>query len=188
LWFSGFLFQFMAVMFGIHLLSGLVEWRPANALVNSLRSHMRDADRCTRIFRDQRFTWDRAQGFTPPVKSRGAEFARLVYMNRGIAGEGTNGSLLYRISFEAEVKNLNNGLIKPFAPFGELFFEVSPDSRILGCLMEVPIDTSTEGLQTMVRKPCEEKGWIRRMLCDKGSDRCEPLSQCEHEAKDRGAS
>ena len=171
-------------MFGVHTLAGLVEWRSTHALAKDLRKNLNEEAVCARLFVGQNFSWLEAQPFSIDLTSSGAEFASLTYVNKGSVGQGAKGNHLYRVAFEAAVRDKDSQEVVRFPSFYNHLFEVDGHNVIVSCHPDdlLRFSTSTPA-QEVTYKPCETEGWQRRMLCDRGTDRCYPVSQCERRQK-----
>lgn len=185
LWYSGILVQLAIVLMGLQTLAGLLELRPTHRLAAKLSEKLEADKYCATLFRGQVFAWLDPQPFTvDDVAVRGAELVRLAYRNEGSTGTSPEGYHLYRVSFEAEIRDTGSRETIAFPPLAELIFEVNKDDRIVDCRHE-PLAASAgapvapTAAQDVRYQACEKSGWSRRYLCDRGTERCYPVSQCE---------
>ncbi len=180
LWYSGMLMQCVIVLIGLQSLMASIQWRPTHALERKLSTELAKIDECTQMFNGQDFSWLNPRTVDMQMRTRVAELVHLQYRNAGSLEINPAGHHIYRVWFEPSVKDLKSGEVVKFPPRSEQFFEVDLNGKIVRCVSGhqdqfVP----APNLQESVTKACEEKGWTRRMTCDRGTDRCYPLAQCE---------
>ncbi len=181
-WYSGIVVQFAVVLIGLQTFSGLFERRPTHRLARAISEKLTDTKNCTFQFRGTPFSWLDPQSFTTEeVSASGAELIKLTYRNLGSMGITPEGYHLYRVVFEASIKDTSTGEIVVFPPLAEQLMQVNSDSRVVTCSPEISNGTRSDStqVQEVSMKPCETPGWSRRFLCDRGTNRCYPMAQCE---------
>lgn len=182
LWYSGILFQCLIVLFGLQALLGRMIVRPTHVAERDLNAFLSDDKNCTDLFAGQEFSWlsPARVDLKPDFFNRSAELDRLIYRNAGSYALDENGNHVYRVYFEADIKDKKTGEIVRFPPHVEQYFEVARNGKINRCNSTYKSQvTPAANLQESVTRPCDEKGWSRRLLCDRGTERCYPLAQCE---------
>ncbi len=179
LWFSGILMMCVVVLIGLQSLMTMVSWRPTHTLERKLAKELSNTLSCTEKFSGQQFSWLNPRIVDLQMRSRGAELVQLEYRNSGSLELLANGHHVYRVWFEPSVKDLKSGEVVRFPPRIEQYFEVDHSGTIVACVARGGQIVPASNLQETVTKACEEKGWSRRMVCDKGTERCYPLAQCE---------
>lgn len=181
LWYSGILFQCLIVLFGLQALLGRMIVRPTHVAERDLNAFLSDDKNCTDLFAGQEFSWLNPARVEFVARDwRGAELDQLIYRNAGSYALTENGSHVYRIYFEADIKDKKSGEIVRFPPRVEQYFEVAHNGKINRCISTYKAQTApAANLQESVTRACDEKGWSRRLVCDRGTERCYPLAQCE---------
>jgi hypothetical protein len=157
-----------------------IDRRPTHKAERNLAAFLTDTRSCTELFAGQEFAWLNPAAVSLVPNWRGAELVQLIYRNAGSLDMTSTHHHIYRVWFEADIKDKKTGEIVRFPPRVEQFFEVDLNGKIVACVerhrgQHIP----APNLQETVSKACEEKGWTRRMLCDRGTERCYPLAQCE---------
>jgi hypothetical protein len=180
LWYSGMLMQCVLVLIGLQSFMATIQWRPTHALERDLNAHLSDTEECTQKFVGEEFAWLNPRIVDMQMRTRSAELVQLQYRNAGSVEITPAGHHIYRVWFEPSVKDLKSGEVVRFPPRVEQYFEVDLAGRIVRCVAgHADTYVPAPNLQENVTKACEEKGWARRMACDRGTDRCYPLAQCE---------
>lgn len=179
LWFCGILVQLILVFTGLQTILSWIEIRPTHRLAHALAEKLKDPTYCTTLFRGQEFAWQEERSFTTEdVSALGAELVKLTYRNQGSTGLSAEGYHIYRVAFEAEIRDTRTREVISFPPIAEMRVEVNRDDRVTDCQVD-KLDGATSPQQDVRFKTCEREGWARRFLCDKGTERCYPMAQCE---------
>lgn len=180
LWYSGILMQALLVIMGIHSLVAAFDRRPAHTLHTQLFTKMAEQDFCNSTLKGQEFDWREPKVIQVDLKSNKAEIQKVAYTNRGSVGKTPEGYHVYRLQLEAEIKDLGTSEVIHFPPRNERLVEVDSRNRIVACHPELNApNLSADRLQEIKSQACEKAGWSRRLLCDKGSERCYPMTLCE---------
>lgn len=171
--------QAMLVILGIYSLVSAMDRRPAHTLYRDIARQLSESDYCSTIFQGQSFEWLEPQDVRSVITSKRAEVERLTYQNEGTIGR-IEGHHIYRVGFSARIRDNSSGEIVEFPAKSEQLFEVDENNRIVRCLpFGMERHLASEDLHDYKNQPCEQKGWSRRMMCDRDSERCYPLSMCE---------
>ena len=185
LWFSGILFQSLAILMALQTFVGRMDWRhPAHKLEATIHEKLSNAEYCSNLFRGHQFSWEMPKQVEADFKQPGAELTRLIYRNAGSLGMNASGHHIYSVPFQAWIRDEASGREIRFPVQTEQYFEVDMNNRIVGCLS---LDGSRAPASALALIPhvkrvenraCERAGWSREMVCDQGTERCYPVAQC----------
>lgn len=184
LWFSGVLFQALFVTFAIHSLLAAWPSRPAHIFHDQIFQKLSELEFCNSSLSDSDFRWEGAKEFQVQLSAKNAEIVSLRYRNRGSVGRTSQGDHVYRVQFEASIKDLSDGAVVRFPPGHEGLLQVNRNNRVVSCYsQENAANLQVDKLHQVRRQPCEKPGWSRRWLCDQDSERCYPMSLCSRGSK-----
>lgn len=180
LWYSGVLLQCVIVLIGLQALFKLWDRRPTYSLERKLGQQLSDVTECSALLSGQDFAWLKPIPVPLELKNRRAELIRLAYRNSGSIDLSPSANHIYHVWFEIDVKDLESGETTHFPSRFDQYLEVSRGGKIIKCVAGLKDrHMAAPNLQEVRPQACEKRGWTRRMLCDRGTERCYPLAQCE---------
>lgn len=172
--------QALLVIMGIQSLVAAYDRRPAHTLHKRVFQNLSEPEFCNSTFVAQEFGWQEPTSFRADIKSDKAEIENLTYVNQGSIGRTPEGSHVYRLQMAAKIKDLRTNEVIQFPARFERLVEVDSRNRIVGCYPESNASRlKSDALQTMTSKACEKPGWTRRLMCDRGTERCYAMTLCE---------
>jgi|GEM_PF-6348755 len=172
--------QALMVIMGIHSLVAAFDRRPAHTLNARIFQKLNEEDFCNSTFRGNTFNWQEPTLFQADVTSDRAQIEELKYTNKGSVGRTPEGYHVYRLALQSTIKDLGTNEVIRFPSRFERLVEVDTRNRIVACHPEMNVhNLASNNLQEFRSEKCEKPGWTRRLMCDKGSDRCYPMTLCE---------